>query len=117
MIHYLFDRRERYFDDLAVAALYLDAGCCERLRHLHAADYAAYAIAVRRDNLNVVLAVERAQGCEGFCYFHYLFTALSSSIDGRMLIKYKEDSEPIASVSIKSAARGLIKREQLRITD
>jgi hypothetical protein len=34
-------------------------------------------VAICRHDLHIVHTVERAQGREGFSYFHYLFTALS----------------------------------------
>src|SRR3982751_2287281 len=77
MVYDLLDCRKGYFDDLAVGALDLDAGRRQRLCGLHAADYAAYAVAVCCDYFYIALSVERAQGCEGFCNFHVLFTALS----------------------------------------
>jgi hypothetical protein len=77
VVNDLADGCERDFDDLAVGAFHLDAWDGERLCHLHAADDAAHALAVGRDDFNVVLAVERPEGCEGFGDFHCLCTALS----------------------------------------
>jgi hypothetical protein len=71
------DDCERDFDDLAVGAFDLDARCGERLRHLHTANNAANALAVRSDDFDVVFAVEWFQSCEGFGNFHCLCTALS----------------------------------------
>ena len=71
MIYDLCDRQERNLDDFAVGAFDFDARRRQRLCRLHAADDAAYALAVRCYNLYVVHAVERLQGREGFSYFHY----------------------------------------------
>ena len=60
VVYDLCDGREGDFDDLAVGALNLDAGRCQRLCGLHAADDAAYAVAVRCDDFDVVFAVKRA---------------------------------------------------------
>ncbi len=73
MVNYLYDVCEVNFDYLAVGALHLDAGFCERLRGLHTAHYATYARAVACYYLHVVFAVKRLQCCEGFCYFHLIF--------------------------------------------
>src|SRR2546429_7972044 len=77
MIYDFGDGCERDFDDLAVGAFDLDARRGERLRHLHAANDAADALAVRSDDFDVVFAVEWFQSCEGFGDFHCLCTALS----------------------------------------
>ena len=77
MIYDFGDGCERDFDDLAVGAFDLDARRGERLRHLHAANDAADALAVRSDDFDVVFAVEWFQSCEGFGNFHCLCTALS----------------------------------------
>lgn len=71
MVYDLCDGEERDFDDFAVGAFDLDARRRQRLCRLHAANDAAYAVAIGCYNLHVVHAVERAQGCEGFSYFHY----------------------------------------------
>lgn len=56
------DDRERNFDDLAVGALDFDARRGQRLRHLHTVNDATYALAVGRDDLDIVFAVEGFQG-------------------------------------------------------
>lgn len=71
MVYDFRDGEERNLDYLAVGAFDLDAWRRQRLCRFHAADDATYAVAVGRYNLNVVPAVERSQGCEGFGYFHY----------------------------------------------
>jgi hypothetical protein len=72
MVYDFCDRQEGNLDDLAIGAFNLDAGRRQRLCRFHAADDAADAVAVCRHNLYVVLAIEWAQGCEGFSYFHCL---------------------------------------------
>ncbi len=71
------DGGKRYFDDLAVGHFHLEARRRQCLCSLHAADDAAHAIAVRGNDLYVVLTVERLECCEGFGYFHFIVTALS----------------------------------------
>jgi hypothetical protein len=72
------DGGKRYLDDLAVGYFHLQARGRQCLCGLHAADDAAHAIAVRGNDLYVVLAVERLECCEGFGDFHFIVTALSS---------------------------------------
>jgi hypothetical protein len=64
--------RKRDFDNLAVGAFHLERGRCQGLRSSHAADDAAHMLAVERDYLYVVFAIERLEGCEGFGYFHLI---------------------------------------------
>ncbi|MDT4966335.1 MAG: hypothetical protein QOJ64_1072 [Acidobacteriota bacterium] len=73
MVYDFGDGREWDLDDLAITTFDLDTGGSQRLGGLHASNNAAYAIAVAGDDFDVVFAVERAQGCEGFCYFHWFF--------------------------------------------
>jgi hypothetical protein len=61
------------FDYLAVGSFHLDGRGGQGLRGLHAADYAAHVFAVKRDDLDIIFAVERLQGRECFCDFHFLF--------------------------------------------
>jgi hypothetical protein len=70
VVYDFYDVGEGDFDDFAVGAFHFDAWFGERLRRLHAADYAAHAAAVIRDNLYVVFAVKRLKSCERFCNFH-----------------------------------------------
>jgi hypothetical protein len=72
VVNDLYDFGKGYLDDFAVGAFHLDAGPGESLRHLHAADDAAHAMAVLRDDLDVILPVKRFKGCEGFGDFHCL---------------------------------------------
>lgn len=69
------DRRERYLDDLAVGAFYLDARSGEGLSSFHASHNTPYALPVKRYDLNIVLAVQRLKGRKCFGDFHvYLFS-------------------------------------------
>lgn len=70
MIYDFGDGRERYLDDLAISPLNLDARCRQCLRRFHAANDTANAVTVARDDLDIIFAVERPQGCEGFSNFH-----------------------------------------------
>jgi hypothetical protein len=91
------DSGEGDFDYLAVGALDLDARRGQCLSGFHAADDAAHAVTVRCYDLDVVFAVERAQGCEGFGDFHYLFTALSLLVVAKSLqVKLPEPSHSIS---------------------
>jgi hypothetical protein len=67
------DAGEGYFDYLAVGAFHFEAGLGERLRGLHAADYAPHAAAVVCDYLYVVFPVKGLERCKGFCNFHFFF--------------------------------------------
>lgn len=58
--------------NFAVCTFHLDARCGEGLSGFHAAYHAAHALAVNRNNLNVVFAVKWLQGSQGFSYFHVL---------------------------------------------
>lgn len=57
------DTWEGNFDYFAVGTFNLDAGRGEGLGGFHAANYAANALTVTRNNLNVVFSVERLQCC------------------------------------------------------
>src|SRR5947209_18525786 len=70
VINDLRDGGEGDFDEFAVGALDLDAGACERLRLLEAADDAAHARARLGDDLDVVLAVERLERSQCLGHFH-----------------------------------------------
>jgi hypothetical protein len=80
MIYDFGDGRKRYLDDLSSGHFHLEARRSQCLGGLHAADDAAHAIAVRGDDLHVVLAVEWLECCEGFGHFHSFCTALSEVI-------------------------------------
>ncbi len=67
------DRRERNLHDLAIGAFDLDARSRQCLCGLHTANDAPNAIAVNRDDFDIVLAVERLEGRESFGYFHSVF--------------------------------------------
>lgn len=77
MVNNFDDVEERNLDDFAVGTFDFDAGRGERLRRFHTADDAAHAAAVLRNDFNIILAVKRLEGCEGFSYFHCISTALS----------------------------------------
>ena len=62
--------RKRHFHDLTVSAFDFNAGRCERVRSLHAADDAAHTNSLRRYDFDISLVVQRLQRCQCFCYFH-----------------------------------------------
>ena len=81
------DRRKGYFDDLAVRALYLHAGRGECLSGLHAPDNAPHALAVNRDDLDIVFTVQRLKGRKCFCDFHvYLFSEVQNPFGTQTLL-------------------------------
>jgi hypothetical protein len=67
------------FDDPAIGSLHLEGWRRQSLCCFHATDDSAHACSIQRDDLDVVFAEERLQGCEGFCNFH--FVVLSFSIN------------------------------------
>lgn len=69
VVDYLDNRFKKYFHNLAVIALYLNAWLCKRLRHLHAANCSANAIAITGYDLDVVLAVKRMERGQSFGNF------------------------------------------------
>jgi hypothetical protein len=76
------DRRERYFDDLAVGTFDLDAGSGEGLSGFHASHNTPHALPVKRYDLNIVFAVQRLKGRKCFGDFHvYLFSAIQTHWD------------------------------------
>ena len=52
------DGRKRYLDDLTVCAFDLNAWRGQSLGRFHTADDSAYALAVHRYDLNVILAIK-----------------------------------------------------------
>ena len=62
---------KRYLDDFPARAFYFDTGGCQGLRGFHALDDAADSLAVDGDDLNIVFAVERLEGRQGFSNFHF----------------------------------------------
>ena len=108
MVYDLCDGQERNLDDFSVSAFNLDARSRQRLGRLHAADDATYAFAVGGDNLHVVLAVERAQGCEGFSYFHYNLPRFLCLIDENHYTAFLpfSESSPGASNKMQPALFG-----------
>ena len=81
MINDFRDGREWYLDDLAVGYLHLKARRRQCLCCFHTANDAAHAIAVRRDDLYVVMSVERLECCEGFGDFHFLLPCFLKFFD------------------------------------
>jgi hypothetical protein len=71
------DGRKWYLDNFATGHFHLQARRGQGLCGFHAADNAAHAIAVRGDDLHVIMAIEWLECCEGFGDFHCLCTALS----------------------------------------
>jgi hypothetical protein len=61
---------KRYLNDLTIGAFYLNAWSGERLRGFHAPDNASHSLAVNRNYLNIVFAIQRLQGRQCFGYFH-----------------------------------------------
>jgi len=55
------DVRETYFYDFAVSALDFDTGGREGLSGFHATNHTTHALAIGRNNLNIVFSVQRLQ--------------------------------------------------------
>lgn len=73
------DSRKRYLHYFTIRALYLDAGSGECLRGFHAANCAPHALAVNRDDLNIVFAIKRSKRRQRLCDFHLTVSSRSST--------------------------------------
>ena len=62
--------RKRYLDDFPTRTLYFYAGRGQGLRRFHALHDTPDPLTIYRDDLDVVFAVKRLQGRQGFSYFH-----------------------------------------------
>lgn len=62
--------RKRNLDNLTICAFNLHAWRCQRLRSFHAADDAAHALSIGRNDLDIIFAVQGLKGRKGLGYFH-----------------------------------------------
>jgi hypothetical protein len=70
---------KRYLYDLAVLTLHLHARRGQGLSGFHAPNDASDALAIERDDLDIVFAVERPERRECFCHFHRCLLSFPSS--------------------------------------
>jgi hypothetical protein len=100
------DGLERNLDYFASRALDLDAWRGQRLSRLHAANDAANACSVCRYDLHVVHPVERAQGCEGFGYFHWCLPRfLSDRLLRATILRFRPLKKALGAVKTRCNPR------------